>query len=286
MAVSARSAAMRSPAGYAPRTASTTAFQPPQYRPPALPQVPTLARDASAPGYTERNWIQAQLGELPGVWNPRYSALRDRAKQQLAGYGGWNFRQDDPNTPEREDLILDFDAGMGLGEREKNAVRGVRNQSNAQGTLYSSFANQNVGQAIQNLSLEAQQVANQYAADLLGAQEAERAQYTDLVGRWTQLYGSDSSWQVDNPPPTPDPLAGLPQAADGSPLIWRGANYPNLDTLRARYPGQPLGVRQAGDGSYVVVIGTGAAKPPTPGSRRPANTNRSGGGLGGPDRPR
>ena len=259
MAVSARSAAMRSRPGYV-TGASTTAYRPPTYTPPALPQVPQID-DARAPYATERAWLAAQLPELGNQLNANLTGIRAGAKQALAGYGGWKFREDNPNTPEREDLILDFDAGMGLGEREKLAVRGSRNASNASGTLYSSFAEQNVGQAVQRLSLEAQQVATQYAQAIQQAQTDHASNVREITGRWTSLYGQDAAYLIENPPPPPDPLAGLQRAADGAPIIGTYQQYPNLDVLRARYPGQPLGVRAMGNGGYAVVIGAGGAQP-------------------------
>lgn len=278
MAVSPRSYSLRSPAGYGSAPSSTNIVRAPTYRAPSLPQVPQID-DARAPNSATRAWLAGQLGELPNQLNANLTNIRAGAKQALTGYGGWKFRQDDPNTPEREDLILDFDAGMGLGEREKLAVRGERNASNSRGTLYSSFTDQNIGQAVQRLSLEAQQIATQYASSIQSAQTNYANQVANITGQWTQLYGQDAAFLAENPPPPPDPLAGLPRAADNSPMIWRGKDYPNMDTLRARYPGQPLGVRRAGDGSYVVVIGEGAALPPAPNQNTTPESGAGGGIL-------
>lgn len=264
MAVSARSAAMRSTPGYSAPPSSVGVVKAPAYKPPQLPNVPALSDEARAPNYAMRTWLSQQLGELPNQLNANLTGIRAGAKQALAGYGGWQFGKDDPNTPEREDLILNFDAGLGLGEREKNAVKDVRSGMNSRGTLYSSFTDQNIGQAVQRLSAEAQQIATQYASAIQQAQTDYAGQVREITGQWAGLYGQDAQYLLENPPPPPDPLAGLPKAADSAPIIWHGADYPNIDTLRARYPGQPLGVRQAGDGSYVVVIGAGAAQPPKP----------------------
>lgn len=263
---SAQSTALRSTPGYVARP-STTAFKPPTYTPPALPAMPDLPSGGNAPNSTERAWLGAQLGQLPGQLNANLTNIRAGAQQALAGYGGYKFREDDPNTPEREDMILDFDAGAGLGEREKMAVRGEQSAANSRGLLYSSFANQNIGQAVQRLSLEAQQVANQYAQAVNGAQTDYANQVASITGQMVSLYGQDAAYLIDNPPPTPDPTANLPTTGDGTPLVWRGSSYPDLNELRARYPGYPLGVRKAGDGSFVVVIGEGAAKPPAPASK-------------------
>jgi hypothetical protein len=181
---------------------STTAYTPPTFATPTLPTMPQLD-DARAPGATERTWLGQQLGQLPGLVNPRLTNIRAGAKQGLAGYGGYKFREDDPSTPEREDLILDFDGNAGPGEREKGAIRGEQNAGNARGMLESSFTNQNIGQALQRLSLEAQQVANQYAKAILDEQTSYASQVAQITGQWVSLYGSDSQWLIDHPPPPP-----------------------------------------------------------------------------------
>lgn len=266
MAASPQSAAFRSAPGYAPRPKVQTAFAAPVPSIPSLPQVPQID-DARAPNAVSRQLLANQLSQIPQLGNARLTNLRSSAQQALAGYGGWKFRDDDPSTAEREDLLVEFDAGMGLGEREKQAVRGVRAAQNTRGTLYSSFANQNIGQAVQRLQDEARAIVNQYAAAVNEELSNQANQASQITAQWAQLYGQDALYLAENPPPPPDPLAGLPRAADNSPIIGRYDAYPNLDVLRARYPGYPLGVRRAGDGTYVVVIGTGGAQPPPPGQR-------------------
>ena len=270
MAVSPQSAAMRSAPGYAPRPSPTRVVTPSAPPVPQLPQLPQLD-DARAPNAVSRQLLANQLGQLPQLNNARLTNIRAGAQQALAGYGGWKFREDDPSTPQREDLELEFDAGLGLGEREKTAVRGVRAQMAARGGLYSSETNQNMAQAVQRLQDEARAIANQYASAIMEEQTSYANQVSQITAQWAQLYGSDSLYLAENPPPPPDPLAGLARAADDSPIIGRYDAYPNLDVLRARYPGYPLGVRKTGDGKYVVVIGSGGAQPPQPG-QRPSQT--------------
>ena len=243
------------------------------YTPPKFDYNPTAALNdykdlgARAPQAAMRTWLGQQLGQLPGLVNSRLTDLRASTQQALAGYGGWKFREDDPNTPEREDLILDFQGGGPLGEKEKQAVQAERISANRRGDLYSSNTNQNIGSALQRLSLEAQQVANQYAKSILDEQTSYASQVSQITGQWVSLYGQDSQWLMENPPPPPpppDPYASWPaKAADNSPIVWKGKSWPNLQTLQAQHPGEQLGVRQAGDGSYVVVIGSGNAQKPT-----------------------
>jgi hypothetical protein len=217
---SVRSTSYASRSGYG-RRASTTAYKPPTFATPALPQMPQID-DARAPGAAERTWLGQQLGQLPGLVNPRLTNVRAGAKQALAGYGGYKFREDNPDTPEREDLILDFDGNAGPGEREKQGIRGEQNAANARGMLESSFANQNVGQALQRLSLEAQQVANQYAADIKSIYDSSHAQASQIVGQIASLYGSDSTWLIDHPPPPPPNPEVAP---DGRVSPAPGYNY-------------------------------------------------------------
>jgi hypothetical protein len=214
------SSSLRSRPGYGQR-ASTTAYKPPTFATPTLPTMPQID-DARAPGAASRAWLGQQLGQLPGLVNPRLTNIRAGAKQGLAGYGGYKFREDNPDTPEREDLILDFDGKAGPGEREKQAVRGEQNAANARNMMESSFTNQNIGQALQRLSLEAQQVANQYAKAILDEQTSYASQVAQITGQWVSLYGSDSQWLMENPPPPPPNPEVAP---DGRVSPAPGYNY-------------------------------------------------------------
>lgn len=196
-----QASALRSQPGYVARP-STTSYTPPTFTAPSLPTLPAID-DARAPNAATRTWLGQQLGQLPGLLNPRLTNIRAGAQQALAGYGGWKFREDDPSTPEREDLILDFNGNAGPGEREKQAIRGEQSAANARGMLSSSFANQNVGNALQRLSLEAQQLANQYAKSILDEQTSYASQVAQITGQWTSLYGQDSQWLMEHPPPPP-----------------------------------------------------------------------------------
>ncbi len=282
MASNFSSSLRATPGYYSPR--STTAYTPPKFTMPTLPQLPAID-DARAPNAAMRTWLGQQLGQLPGVLNPRLTGIRADAQQALAGYGGWKFREDDPNTPEREDLQLDFQSGGPMGEKEKQAVQAERINANRRGDLYSSNTNQNIGSALQRLSLEAQQVANQYAKAILDEQTSYANQVSQITGQWVSLYGQDSQYLMENPPtppPPPDPYAGWGvRAADNAPIVWKGKNWPNLSQLQQQHPGENLGVRQAGDGTYVVVIGTGNAKNPNQFDSpyvwgKPGNTKKAG----------
>lgn len=261
---SAQSASLRYTPGFAKPAPAPAPANPIVFTTPAtLPAVAPLPGDASLPGYTSRSILAGELAPAASQHDINLAGLHNSTQQALAGYSGYKFG-DDPSTPEHEDANhLYFDAGAGLGERDKLAIKGVNNAANAGGMLYSSFTNQNIGQAIQQLSLEAQRIATQYAS----AVNAENTSYgnnvASITSQWAGLYGSDSAWAIEHPPPTPDPTASLPKAADGSPIISQGPDFPDVQAIQNRYPGYQIGVRRAGDGSYIAVIGPGSAPKPT-----------------------
>ena len=233
---SAQSAAFRSPAGFAQRPSFTPTF--PAY--PAMPTMPAVPQidEARAPNAVGRQILSGQLTDLGNQQNAAFTGIRAGAKQALAGYGGWQFSEDDPNTPQREDLLLGFDSKAGMGEREKGAYRGQRDQANAAGMLESSFANQNIASAIQRVSLEAQAIANQYATSINATASNFSREAANVVSRWADLYGADSTWLAQNPPPTP-PQQFHPADPEGWTPAQRAAAPPEqhmtyADFLRGR----------------------------------------------------
>lgn len=243
MARSPWSSALGSTPGYVPRPATKTVVNPAFTAIPTLPSVPAID-DARAPNAATRTWLLNQLGPLAQQNDAALTNIRSGAQLQLAGYGGWRFNSDDPTTAEREDLQLAFDPSSGPGEREKKAFRGERDQANARGLLYSSFANQNIASAMQRLSLEAQQIANQYAASLNQQHGNYATQVSNVIGQWTTLYGQDAAWLADNPPappPDPPPPPELPPSpgvpgAPGQPVMPSGLPPHIAQNFRPLYP--------------------------------------------------
>jgi len=215
---SAQSSAFRSPAGYAANKPVQAAFPAPTMGIPGLPTVPAID-DARAPNATGRSWLQTLLTNLPGKYNPALGAARDNARANLAGYGGVTFRDDDPNTAEREDLLPGFDPNAPLGQREKNAVNAERNAANSQGMLESSFANQAIGGALTRLNEEKRAIVANFASQINSVISAQASEATSHIRDWVGLYGEDSRWLVDNPPPTPPP----PPPHPGDPAGWTPA---------------------------------------------------------------
>ncbi len=223
---SAQSGALRSMPGYVARP-SSTAVTPVVPSLAGLPTVPTLARDAAAPNYIGRNLLANQLASLTGQQAGDLTTIRAGAKQALAGYGGYGFQVDDPTTPQNEGLNLNYDSSKGMGQREIQAAAGARNNANAAGMLESSFANQNIASAVQRTSLEAQQVANQYAQAVNQTLTSYANQAAQIAFQWAGLYGQDALWQVDNPPPPPPPQ---PSSWDLHPGNPEGVAYENPAT--------------------------------------------------------
>lgn len=229
-----QSGALQAAPGYAPRKSVTAAFAPNIPQLGTLPNVPALANDASTPGYVARQQLGNQLGQLPGQQNAAFTGIQASAKQALAGYGGYQFQKDDPATPQREDLLLNYDASKGMGEREKGAYRGAANQANAAGMYESSFASQNIGAAIQRVSLEAQQIANQYAQAINQTAETYANRAADISSQWAGLYGSDSAWLVQNAPPAPQAQTPFDNGSGYSAEVVAQAAKPYLDWQAAQ----------------------------------------------------
>lgn len=239
-----------------PAAAVAPAGAPPGFSSVSAPSLPSLSDEARAPGFTERTWIGTQLGALPGKYDPQLALARDQAKAGLAGYGGWSWREDDPSTPGREDLQPIYDPNNAVGERERAAVGGARAQAAGRGMLYSTGAQQGIGRALQQTSDEARAVISQFAGQVGGIFSSYNSEATGLVNRWTELYGSDSLYLGQNPPPAPEPpkpWASLPRFANGEIKVGTYRGVPNLETLKARYPGLSLQPRRMGGGGYIVV---------------------------------
>lgn len=194
MSTNSQSASLQSTPGWATRPSSRAAYAPTYPAWEKMPDVPALVGDANSPGYLQRQMLANQYGALAGRRAPILQGIRANAQQALAGYGGYQFQQDDPATPQDEGLLLDYNAANAMGQRETAAYRGAANAGNSQGMLESSFTNQNIASAIQRVSLEAQQVVNQYAASINQTLGQYSDQAASIAGQWAGLYGSDSAF--------------------------------------------------------------------------------------------
>jgi hypothetical protein len=236
MAVSAQSGALRAVPGMGQRPASVAAYTPTYPTIPTLPAVPALDRDAQTPGYVGRQLIGQQLGALGTQQNSAFTTAAGNTGQALKGYGGYQFQKDDPSTAQREDLLIDFDPSRGMGEREKAAYRQSRDAANASGMLESGFANQNIASAVQRVSLEAQQIVNQYAATINNIATDYANQGANLAVQYAGLYGQDAAWLVANPPkgpvmPPTEIRGGVEMDPNNAAKYDRSERFANPETM-------------------------------------------------------
>ncbi len=286
---------------------ATNYFRPITYLPrqPTKPQVQLPTTSGKPPAFTPgqfdvKNWegkaapnqgmIQYYLtqlygdGQVPGlneVAAGKFANARNNLKDNLRGFGGFSFRQDDPNTKDvDESLMVDYTPDR-LGRNERQAVLAARAQANARGMISSGFGDQAVGAALQRVGEQARQIVNQYATQINQISDYYfdplNGQQVKLWGEINSLYGADTTWRSDQealrpppPPPPPPPAAPAPtpaQAAEtpaqflevansgayGS-LAWTGKRQPNMATIRARHPGMITTSFRGPDGKYRVYV--------------------------------
>ncbi len=201
-----------------------------------------------------------EAGYVPGL-NERAGAQFGRARNDLRdnlrGFGGFSFRNDDPATTNvDESLMVDYQPDQ-LGSRERQAVLAARAQANARGMMSSGFGDQMIGAALQRVGEEARQIVNQYSQQInqIATQYFDplTGQAATTLGQIASLYGADMQWQATQeglrppppappppppapePPPAPGPNPGTVQSPSEQ-MVWRGAARPNLRTLESRFP--------------------------------------------------
>lgn len=213
---------------------------------PALPSVPPVfdARTGAAvpqqvdpAGIANKAFVQQSIAAIPEQYSAQKLGASTRAGQGLAGMGGY--------TVDAAGNLTFDQSKAGTGQLETGAVKDQRNQANARGTLYSSFTDTGISQALNRLSLTAQGVVNQYADQLAGYLGSASSQFTNLYGQWAGLLGNDAAFQQAHPPlgtvaPTPqDVSVNTPGAANqiaaNAGLPTSGPQYTNA--LAQRYGG-------------------------------------------------
>lgn len=274
MPPSARATAQRQSPTYVPggvttanvKTMDTSGFA-------KLPTLPTLDTGRLFDGGFRLKNISQQIEGLGNKYNPYFTQAQAQAKQGLAGLGGWRFKQDDPSTAGvDESLQLEKDNNAPPGEREVQAVNAERFGANQAGLLHSSFAQKNIGNALQRLSLEAQAVVNQYSSQLMNISSQWSTDQQNLTTAWVTQYGEDFKWLAENPPPLPadwsrsySEIAGLsPGQASQVHLSYTDA--PVLSELEKMYPGFTFQTRRGVIGNGVEGWITDAIRNADPGA--------------------
>lgn len=239
----------------------TTQFQPPaiNIKMPEMPSLPagldaSVMGNAAAPNYAARNMYLGQLGS-GGSIATRYKGLmqarRDAAKAQTRGYGGINWRDDDPNTVEDESLTPSYESDK-MGQNERDAYNAAISRGSASGVTYSSAGDQLVGAALQRVSDEAAKTIAQYAGDINGYATAQLNESSTALSNYMSLYGSDAEWAlrqtVPGTPAAPDPNTAPPDqiVARGGTVgtnnqflrgqtVYTGTRPPNVNAYRTRF---------------------------------------------------
>lgn len=195
--------------------------------------VPTLTDPSTA---ATKTFIQQQIAALPATYDAQKAGAASRAMQGLAGFGG--YKVDAAGN-------LTYDASQaGTGQLERQAVQGQRAGANAAGTLYSSFTDTGIAQALGRLSQTAQGVVNQYADQLAGYLGQASTNATNLYGQWAGAMGQDAAFALANPPagvatpapaPVVDPSTYLPPMPKAPAAVTPAVKRAPTTTLRSRF---------------------------------------------------
>lgn len=181
---------------------------PPLTSVPVPPMPPGDFGAAGRPNATSEAFTQSTIGNLPNIYNPQRAQQKERARLALTPYGGYEFQQDDPSTPQDESLNLVATGKEGQAHRDAN--RQVKGAQAARGELYSSFTDTAMGDAYTRISEAARGIVNQYADNLAAINKNQESDYTSNTNNLISMYGSDAQWLRDQPPVTP---AAVPAAA-------------------------------------------------------------------------
>lgn len=271
----------------------TTQFQPPavNINVPTMPTVPGNMDPsgqgmAGAPNYAARNLLLGQLG-TGGSISTRYKGLmqarRDAAKAQTRGYGGINWREDDPATDADESLTPSYESDK-MGQNERDAYNSALSRGAASGVSYSTAGDQLVGAALQRVSDEAAKTISQYAGDINSYATSQLSESSTALTNYMSLYGSDSTWtlsqKVPATTPPPDPSTAPPDqivsrggtVAGNNPFlggktVYSSTRPPNEAAYRNRFSaerGYRVEVKRSGKKSgkkYVVVVTYSPSRP-------------------------
>ena len=190
-----------------------------------------------------------QIAMLPGKWDPQLTQVKNEAAHQFTGLGDWKFGKDDPNTMEREDLTLtqrqaSINSEKARRYREQEMVNRVEQAQ--RNMLNSTFAKRNLGAAFDKLTLEGQQVARQFMANIADKAMGWQEEQANLVTQATTQFGEAASWLAQNPPPPP-PDQYMKVDGNGGPVHTSYAAPPNFADLQQRYPGMHFEVHFDGE---------------------------------------
>ncbi len=123
---------------------------------------------------------------------------------------------DDPNTPEDESLGVQSNPNATPGRAYRDAFRRVKEGHAGRGTLYSSYADRDLGAEADRISAAAKNRVMQYAGQITESATAESRDRNEITTDLTKAYGEDSTWLADQVPPAPKPKPG-----SGGIMTWK-----------------------------------------------------------------
>lgn len=271
---------------------STNYFNPQTYRTPSvftppridvnIPAMPTIpgtlnqgvVSNQNAPNYAARDIFARQLGgEIATRYKGLMQSRRDAAKAQTRGYGGINWRDDDPTTTDVDESLTPTYESDKMGQNERDAYNAALSRGAASGTTYSTAGDQLVGAALQRVSDEAAKTISQYAGDINNLAGQQLSESSTALNNYMSLYGADADWALRQtvPPPAakPDANTAPPDqivAAGGTVgannpflagrTVYSGTRRPDVNAYRSRFSaarGYRVEVRRSGN-KYVVVV--------------------------------
>jgi hypothetical protein len=195
---------------------ATWIYKPPAWAP--LPAAPSnLYGFPTRPGITAENNLLRQIEALPSLYNPVRRASKAALSEALKPYGDmFTFAADDPSTPIDESLGVTYNEKAVPGPAYRDAVRRVKSRHASRGTLYSSYADRDLGAEASRISAHAKEIVQKYAAGMDDLARNEAATRNDLIEKLATLYGEDAKWIADQAPPAPPPAAPKKLANHGS----------------------------------------------------------------------
>lgn len=221
--------------------------------PPAVPAfspVPTPGLPAPLPGGQQRINAGAEQNVIDqfGKLDDKYKFDRIQESADLkAALTGLNYKFTD-----NPDGTVKAEATNKLGTVQRQEVQGQKNQGAARGTLYSSFTDQAIGDALTRINTAAANAIRQYGSRIKHINDNYIGEANSLSSRLSELVTDDARFALESfvPPALPEPSPSR---------HWVGTVKPNLQTLADRWgiPADQLRITRSGPRSgnkYVVTV--------------------------------
>lgn len=184
--------------------------------------------------YAERQRIIGKLAQegdtsIYQTFLKNLRSARDTYKGALSGYGGFSFKEDDPSTPQREDLEIRQQTGI-TGAKEVEGIQNAQALAASRG-ISGRAQSLMVGAALQRVSEQARDVINQYSDAISGTKEGGaayefRKEQDRLLTEWRTLYGADLEVSLAEQLRSEAAAAAAQQKAERDAAAAAAANKP------------------------------------------------------------